>query len=285
MGQEYKGEHAYEPDSAQTAVEDMVAAALRPLAKIMLAHRMPVQTLEAIAQSVFVEVAEQEFALPGRKQSTSRIALLTGLTRKAVKFLRETGFDGGSGGSTSTRRWNRAYSVINGWATDPMFKTDGGEPRELKVRGSGLSFETLVKRYGGDMPVVTVLNELKASDNVEVINGETVRLLKRHHSPEVGSESALHSAGMAVERLGETLEYNVMSDEGDVLFPQHEYWSAAVPEEKLAEFRMGLTKLLREVGDSAMNFLDEKEQLPKRNDHWTSGIGYYYFQKPPENSG
>jgi len=281
MGQEYKGELAYQPDSAQTAVEQMVERALRPLAKLMLEHRMPVQTLEAVAHRVFVDVAEHDFTLPGRKQSTSRIALLTGLTRKAVKALRDDPVVASEG---STKRWNRASAVIGGWNTDPMFQSDDGKPRELKIRGSGLSFETLVKRYGGDMPVVTVLNELRGSGCIETINGETVRLIKNYHAPVVGSVAALEYAGTAAERLGQTLEQNIMADEGDELLAQHEYWSRAVPQELLPAFREGLTQLLREIGDKADEFLGEKEVLPARSDHWTSGIGYYYFEEPPEGA-
>lgn len=278
MGQEYQGEHAYQPDEAQAAVEDMVASALRPLAKMMLEHRMPVQTLEAIAHKVFVGVAEKDFTLAGRKQSTSRIALLTGLTRKAVKSIRDNPKEEAE---RSTKRWNRASAVLGGWSTDPMFQDDAGVPRELKIRGSGLSFETLVKRYGGDMPVVTVLNELKAAQNVETINGETVRLVKRYHTVALGSPEAMRFAGMAAERMGETLERNVMAEEDEYLFPQHEYWSRAIPEERLDEFRKCLKKLLTDLGETAESFLDANETLPAQGDHWTAGIGYYYFEKEP----
>ncbi len=281
MGQEYKGELAYQPDEAQAAVEQMVKNALKPLAKIMLQHRMPVQSLETVAHKVFVQVAEAEFPLPGRKQSTSRIALLTGLTRKAVKSIRETPE---RTTEESTKRWNRAANVLGGWGQDPMFLDDNGEPRELKIRGSGLSFESLVKRYGGDMPVVTVLNELKSSGNVETINGETVRRVKSFHTATLGSTTALEYAGTAAKRLGQTLERNIMADEAGYLFPQHEYWSNAVPKELIPEFREGLKVLFRELGDKADEFLNEKEVLPVQDSHWTAGIGYYYFEEPPSDS-
>jgi hypothetical protein len=40
-----------------------------------------------IAKHAYVEVAATEFGIPGKKQSTSRIALLSGLTRKEVQRL------------------------------------------------------------------------------------------------------------------------------------------------------------------------------------------------------
>jgi len=43
-----------------------------------------------MARHVYVEIAEKEFALPGRKQTVSRISTITGLTRKDVTRVQAT---------------------------------------------------------------------------------------------------------------------------------------------------------------------------------------------------
>src|SRR6266852_1684230 len=57
---------------------------LRPLFRIVLRNHMSFKAFLDIAKHAYVEVAATEFRIPGKKQSISRIALLSGLTRKEV---------------------------------------------------------------------------------------------------------------------------------------------------------------------------------------------------------
>src|SRR5918995_7016683 len=57
---------------------------LRPLVKVLLRNGIPYAAFAETARRAYVEVAEKEFGLPGRKQTASRISTLTGLTRKEV---------------------------------------------------------------------------------------------------------------------------------------------------------------------------------------------------------
>jgi hypothetical protein len=50
---------------------------------LLLRHVVPFAALEALAKRVFVEVALQDFAMPGKKPSISRASILSGLTRSA----------------------------------------------------------------------------------------------------------------------------------------------------------------------------------------------------------
>ena len=67
-------------------------------------------------KTVFVEVAARDFDLPDRKTSLSRIAILTGLTRKEVakqqEILRSGALDVDS-------NLNRVIRVLEGWHSDP----------------------------------------------------------------------------------------------------------------------------------------------------------------------
>jgi hypothetical protein len=58
-----------------------LAVLLRPLVRILLRHGIPCDVLSAVARQVYVRVAAEEFVLPGKKQTTSRVSILTGLTR------------------------------------------------------------------------------------------------------------------------------------------------------------------------------------------------------------
>src|SRR5258708_2473946 len=66
------------------------ASILRPLVTRLLARGVPFGRVEARLRELFVEVAATELRLPGRRQTDSRVSLLTGINRKEVRRIRAT---------------------------------------------------------------------------------------------------------------------------------------------------------------------------------------------------
>src|SRR5574342_226774 len=97
---------------------------LRPLVWRLLALGVPFGVLEAELRRLFVEVAESEFALPERRQTDSRIALVTGINRKEVRRIRSQE----SAAGPRSFAMNHTASLISRWLTDPR-TTEGGRPR------------------------------------------------------------------------------------------------------------------------------------------------------------
>ena len=84
---------------------------LRPLVRILLRHGIPCDVLLTVARQLYVRVASEEFVLPGKRQTTSRVSILTGLSRKAVRRVMTTG---DVDNQEATDRYNRAARVITG---------------------------------------------------------------------------------------------------------------------------------------------------------------------------
>ncbi len=63
--------------------------ALRPIARIFLGFGMGFKEFSDIAKTSFVDVATSEYGLRGRPTNISRVAVMTGLTRKEVRRVRE----------------------------------------------------------------------------------------------------------------------------------------------------------------------------------------------------
>jgi len=95
-----------------------------------------------IAKRVYVNVAWHEFNVPGKKPTASRVAVLSGLTRKDVHRLLA---DPVEDQSETFERYNRAAKVTTGWARDAEFLDPRGKTRALDFEGDQ-SFSTLVKR-------------------------------------------------------------------------------------------------------------------------------------------
>ena len=70
------------------ALLDAIAEAVRPFARRLLAMGVPLGQVEGRLRRLFIDVAERDFALSGRRATDSRVALLTGINRKEVRRLR-----------------------------------------------------------------------------------------------------------------------------------------------------------------------------------------------------
>ena len=60
---------------------------LRPLIRLLLAQGVTFPMLASQLKAVYVQVAKEEFKLTDKRQTDSRISLLTGVHRKDVKRL------------------------------------------------------------------------------------------------------------------------------------------------------------------------------------------------------
>ena len=87
---------SHKPDSAQrvetteNALMAAVSRILSRLVRVLIRHGVPFQAFSDMAKQAYVQSAREHFAIPGRKQTISRIAVLTGLTRKDIQKLTDT---------------------------------------------------------------------------------------------------------------------------------------------------------------------------------------------------
>src|SRR5512139_3152579 len=139
------------------AIAAAVTTLLRPLVRLLLRNGISYRTFSDIAKRVYVTVAAEEFGIPGRKQSKSRISILTGLSRKEVLRVSRLPSPDDLG---AVERYNRAARVVGGWVRDPRFNPGSGQPMDLPFDGEGTCFGELVRIYSGDAPSRAVLDEL-----------------------------------------------------------------------------------------------------------------------------
>ena len=62
---------------------------MRPIASLLMRCGMTWKEFAELCKTVFVEVASEEYGIRGRKTNVSRTAILTGMSRKEVKRLRD----------------------------------------------------------------------------------------------------------------------------------------------------------------------------------------------------
>ena len=154
-------------NTAHQALVRALYKVLRPMVRLLLRHGMSYRAFSDVARNVFVDVAEEEFSLPGRKPSHSRTAVLTGINRKDIAKLKDRPHPLSD---QSLDAPNPAARVITAWTNDARFHDTAGAPKSLLVEEQATqpdSFTTLAKEYSSDVPVRALLDELVRIHAVE----------------------------------------------------------------------------------------------------------------------
>lgn len=88
---------------------------VKTLMRILYRKGVALGDFTQLVKQAYVEVVEQELAKTAERVTTSRIAVITGLTRKDVALLRQADT------SEPKPRFNRSLRVVNGWLHDVDF--------------------------------------------------------------------------------------------------------------------------------------------------------------------
>ncbi len=198
------------------ALARAVQRALRPLFRVLLHHGMPYTAFEALARTVYVDVAIREFALPDKKPSISRASILSGLTRKEVQRLLTQG--GAAASVVGPVHDNRAARVLAAWRRDADFLDAAGHPRVLDAADRAAGFPALVRRHSGDMPARAVLDELIRQRAVQH-NGEGgLEVVAAAFVPRRTTVDKLELLGTDLADLATTIDHNIRHGDDDARF-------------------------------------------------------------------
>ncbi|UCH82369.1 MAG: hypothetical protein JSW20_06965 [Nitrospiraceae bacterium] len=258
-------------------ISSAITRLLRPLVSILLNNGIPYGTFCELAKWVYVDTASKELAIPGRKQTTSRIAVVTGLSRKEVKRLRELSEIDDLGAAD---RYNRAIRVINGWRRDSNFIDGRGLPKALYFEGD-LSFSSLVKKYSGDIPPRAVLDEMLRSGVVKQDN-DRIRLLTEGYILQKGEAEKLHIFGLDSSEFIATVRHNLTSSPSNS-FLQRKVSYDNIPDGAIPELR----NMLSEKGAVFLESLDriiskyDRDVNPsiRGEGRKKAGLGIFYFEE------
>ena len=256
-----------------------LARLLRPLIRLLLSHGVSFRAFADVARRTYVDVALNDFRLTGKKQTVSRVSILTGLSRKEVQRILH---DNEPLETETLDGYNRAACVIAGWIRDRTFTDSHDEPIALPLENGPTSFSALVRRYSGDMPVKAVLDELLRVGAVERTGDDCVRLLARAYVPRTSEVDKLRILGADVADLISTIDHNLAHGAADPFF-QRKVMYDNLPVEALPEFRA----LSAERGQKLLERLDEwlatrdRDVTPQASGtgRVRAGIGIYYFEE------
>ena len=285
-------------DSSTQALERAVVALLRPLVRLVLNRGMAYGQFAELSKRAYVEAAEEDFTVPGRKLTISRVAVLTGLTRKEASRLMQE--EPSVSESQARRRVNRAARVVSAWAVDPVFQDAAGNPLELPFDDSdgntgakaggdsgtgGPSFSRLVALHGADVPPRAVLDELIRVGAVARREDGRIHLVERAYIPAGDEAAKLDILGTDVADLIASIEHNLEPEVAEPFF-QRKVAYDNLP----ADYLPALRALLADRGQQLLEMLNDDmarhdrdlgpvtSDAPRRR----AMVGIYYFEDEVE---
>ena len=198
---------SYMDDRVSQATLQACRQWLRPVARWLMRSGVTWKEFAELSREAFVQSAFEDFGIRGRPTNVSRVALLTGLSRRDVRRVRE--LEPRRNGQAAEDSLNHASRVLTGWHLDPDFLEASGQPRVLPAVGGDASFEALLKRYAGDIPTTALVKELVKSGSIERLESGAYRVLRRYYMPRPMDRQAVERAGSVLADLGTNLEYNL----------------------------------------------------------------------------
>lgn len=272
-------------DTSNSFVLSALLKALRPIARFLMKSGIGYREFSEISKSAFVDVATVDYGLRGRPTNISRVAVMTGLTRKEVKRLRDKI---SAGTQVNMARVIPPAEIIEKWHSDPDFVDSNARPKILDFDGPVESFTGLVKKYGGDIPPGAMRTELKRVGALLEEDDGRLRVVKKFFRPIDTVDQLGRALGQAMYGLGLAVDHNLGRKPDECWVERTAFSTRIRSNDKLRVRRISqdrASEFVESVNDlfSAYETIysdDELESEPS-----VVGVGVYYFESDEDEVG
>ena len=255
---------------------------MRPFVRILVRNGVSYGEFAELLKSVFVDSAQDVLQLPDSRQSVSRIAITTGLTRLEVsRLLTQTDEDA----EALLGRLSRVGRLLTGWHQDSDFTGPYGIPYEVQFEGpiGRRSFTELVRRYTSDVPADEMLDELKRIGAVLDLGNGYYRVLIRSYIPSAADPAKFHAMSVAFTDLAKTLDQNLRPDEDQKIFERRVWAPNGITPTDALDFDRYVKDRGQQFLESLDDWLSTRETEAARSGADQSvkvGVAMYMFVRP-----
>ncbi len=248
---------------------------LRPLVKLLLSRGITYPVFSSWLKGIFVEVAENEFTLPDKPQTDSRINLLTGIHRKDVKRLRSEPIDS----DNTPANVSLGALLVAKWSGMDEYLDSSGHPMALPRQSNSdePSFDQLVATVNKDIRSRVVLDEWLRLGIVHVDEKKFVHLNTEAFIPEKGIDELAYYFGRNLHDHISAAAHN-LSDSSKKYLERSVYYDQLSQESVLE-----LEKLSEQQGMQALQALNRRALALQTVDAEKSGalqrinFGIYFY--------
>ena len=267
-------------DSVKQTLLEAYRVLMGPLVRILLRQGISIAEFSEVIKAVYVEVALKDFKVSGRKATRTRIAVMTGLTRKEVKRVIDEAARERFELKTGVNRLTR---VLVGWHTDPDFTGPYGMPLELQYEAAVPGEPTvseLVKRHSGDMSPRSIIDELIRVSAVKETEAGWYRVLRRDYIPEAQGVHNFERTGGVVRNFVNTIDFNMTkSAPGKGRFERQAIADDGIRKQDVTLFDQYLRERCQVLLEEIDNWLTKlpKPDPKKGEEVIRTGVGVYHY--------
>jgi len=272
-------------DKIKKQILDAFFVVLRPIAKILLRYGIGFREFAEVAKSAFVDVATTDHGIRGRPTNISRVAVMTGLTRKEVRRIRDKIENQQH---TVVSRTTPLWDVLHHWHADDEFIDSSGRPTTLPFHGDNGSFEILVRKYGGDIPAGAMRAELKRVGAIVESDAGELTVVKRSFRPEGNQEILVNSLIHGVYTLLSTVCHNTNAERVGETWAQRVAFSQNIKQTQMPTVRRicfdRIHDFTQAIDDSFIGYEKLGEDTDSGGDGRTVAVGIFYFEKGEDDT-
>lgn len=250
---------------------------MKPLIRLLISQGVTHSEFSEAAKEVYVEMAIRHFMVDERINQ-SRVAVITGLTRKEVKRVLVRA----QRSEYHSSSFSRPSRLLTGWHSDPKFIGPYGVPLDLPYDSDDKSvstFKDLVKIFGADMSAKAMLDILVGSGAVVESDSGVYRPVRRSFEPTPLSPELLERFGYVAHDFFSTAARNIEKTRS---------------EDKLVErvvranrplSKTGIRKLSEYLKEHGQRFLENidnwivalKDEDVPEEEKANTGLGMYHY--------
>tara|TARA_R110002096_G_scaffold8065_1_gene34161 strand:- start:1505 stop:2338 length:834 start_codon:yes stop_codon:yes gene_type:complete len=257
---------------------------LRPIVKILLRYGIGFSEFAETVKTAYVDVSSSDFGIRGRPTNISRVAVMTGLTRKEVRRLR-TKIE--SGDDQVTVKSTPITEILHRWHAEDEFLNAQGRPATLPFSGEEKSFSSLVKKFGGDVPAGAMRAELKRVGSIDEDSDGNLTVKLRSFWPSDQTQKLESALIHHVYPLLSNVSYNTDPSNDKDAMPQFAAYSLNINIEDRPRIKRMCSDRLSDIAESFDDLFiayESRGAERKEDDGTPVMVGVYYFEERDDNA-
>jgi len=269
------------------AVLNVFASLVRPLTRVAFEYGISASEISGAVRRTYIQALEARLVDQKRPPTDTRLAAVSGLTKSDVSALREATRAGAPHSLRATISLDQVTNLLTVWHTHSGFSGAYGLALELDLVSSPgsprKSFIDLVAAACPGADVEAVLDELVASESVEVVHG-TVRCLSRAYLPHETDVKRIEWMGRILTNVASSFVHNLLRANSEPVY----FERAVVCDNSISD--EGRDKFLALAGERGQEMLTELDTFltrlvpPDQSDSGRRfGVGIYFFEDQPDS--
>jgi hypothetical protein len=265
------------------AVLNVFASLVRPLTRLAFEYGISASEISGAVRRTYIQALEARLLEQKRPTSDARLAVVSGLATSDVAALREATRAGAPHSLRATVSLDQVTNLLTVWHTRSGFSGAYGLALELDLVPSPgsprRSFSDLVAIACPGADREALLDELVASESVEVVQGATVRCLSRAYLPQETDVKRIEWMGRVLSNVAASFVHNLLRLASEPIY----FERAVVADNPISE--AGRDRFLALAGERGQELLTELDTFltrlsaPQENESVRKyGVGIYFFE-------